>query len=124
MESILTSIKKLLGIEEQYEQFDTDIIMCINTVLATLAQLGIGPREGFEIKDKSAAWDELLRGDKRYNLVKSYVHLRVRLLFDPPLSQAVTEVINKTVSELEWRMQTLSDYGLECTGKEEKSNER
>ncbi len=111
MESILTSIKKLLGIEEQYEQFDPDIIICINTALAALAQIGAVPGTGYSITDKTAVWTDILGDDKRLELVKSYVHLRVRLLFDPPPSSSVIEVINKTIAELEWRILAVTDFG-------------
>ena len=72
MESILTSIKKLLGIEEFYEIFDSDIIMYINSVFSTLTQLGVGPEEGFSIKDKTATWSEYLNNDPRLDLIKNY----------------------------------------------------
>ena len=109
-ESILTSIKKLLGIAEEYEQFDTDIVLDINTALSVLCQLGAGPKEGFSITDKSTAWSDFMGNDPRLNLVKSYVHMKVRLMFDPPTSSAVTDAINKTISELEWRIQAVADF--------------
>ena len=110
MDSILTSIKKLLGITEEYKHFDSDIIMHINTVFLSLKQLGVGPEEGFRIEDDTAEWDEYIKVDddpKKMALqsaVKSYIHLKVKLLFDPPLSVAVQEIINQSIKELEWRM--------------------
>ena len=106
MDSILTSIKKLLGIEEDYEHFDTDIIIHINSVFMILNQLGVGPSEGFMIEDKSTTWDEFLPDSTLATLsaVKSFVHLKVRLLFDPPSSSAVIESTNRLISELEWRL--------------------
>lgn len=109
MESILTSVKKSLGIAEDYTQFDTDIIMHINSVLMILTQLGIGPENGFAIEDKSAIWTDFIPDASdptvaKIEAVKSYVYLRVRLLFDPPLSSAVIESINRQISEFEWRI--------------------
>ena len=100
--SILTSIKKLLGITESCTDFDTDIIMHINTVLMTLNQLGIGT-EGFQIEDKNAVWSEFIKSDK-LSATKSYVYLRVKLLFDPPLNSAIIEAIKESIRELEWRL--------------------
>ena len=105
MESILTSIKKLLGIAEEYEHFDTDLILHINSVLAILTQMGVGPANGFSISDKSALWrDFILPIDGRLEFVKSYVHLKVKLIFDPPMSSSVMESMNRMISELEWRI--------------------
>lgn len=104
MESILTSIKKLLGIAEEYTQFDDDIIMHINSVFLNLTQLGIGPSEGFLIEDDTAAWDDFIGDSNQLQAVKSYVYLKVKLLFDPPLSSSVTESMNRMISELEWRL--------------------
>ena len=104
MESILTSIKKLLGITEEYEHFDTDIVIHINTALSTLNQLGVGPDDGFSIADKESVWSDFIGTNKLLEPVKSYVYLKVRLIFDPPQSSAVIEAINRQVSELEWRI--------------------
>lgn len=109
MESILTSIKKLLGISEEYEQFDIDIIVHINSVLSVLTQLGVGPPEGFLIRDKSATWEDFTQQDSRIEFVKSFMYLKVRLLFDPPLGSAVIESMNRTLSELEWRIMVAVD---------------
>lgn len=103
MESILTSIKKLLGITEEYEHFDADIIMHINSVFMILTQLGVGPSEGFSIKDKSTTWNEFV-SDNQLESVKSYMHMKVKLMFDPPLSSAVMECMNRMISEFEWRL--------------------
>lgn len=104
MESILNSIKKLLGIEEDYEHFDQDIIMHINSVFMILTQLGVGPPEGFGITDDTKNWDEFLLPGQNLEAVKSYVYLRVRLLFDPPSSSSVVESMNRMISEYEWRL--------------------
>lgn len=109
MESILTSVKKLLGIDEEYKQFDTDIIIHINSVLMVLTQIGVGPSEGFSISDEFSTWEEFI-GDKPYlNSVKSYVYLRVKLLFDPPLSSAAMDSITKLANEFEWRLQVAAE---------------
>lgn len=105
MESILTSVKKLLGITEEYEHFDADIIMHINSVFMTLTQLGVGPSEGFFISDSAASWEDFIP-DNRTDLeaVKSYMFMKVKLLFDPPTSSAVMESMNRMASEFEWRL--------------------
>lgn len=104
MDSILTSIKKLLGITEEYEHFDQDIVMHINSAFSVLAQLGVGPEEGFCIKDASTTWSELLYDDARLELVKTYIYYKVKLGFDPPQSSSAVESINRQISELEWRI--------------------
>ena len=104
MESILTSIKKLLGIEEDYVHFDADIIMHINSVLSILTQLGVGPSEGYSIKDANATWGEFITNPAKLELVKSYVYLKVRLMFDPPSSSSAIESMKQLISELEFRI--------------------
>ena len=95
MNSILTSIKKLLGIVEEYTYFDQDLIMHINSVLFILTQLGVGPSEGFLIEDDKATWDDFIGDKTNINSVKSYVGLKVKLLFDPPESSSQIENLNK-----------------------------
>lgn len=109
MDSILTSIKKLLGIAEDYKHFDTDLIMHINSVFMILTQLGVGPPEGFTIEDDSAIWEEFIEDSTKLQAIKSYVYLKVKLLFDPPLSSAVMESMDRTISELEWRLNVAVD---------------
>lgn len=108
MDSILTSIKKLLGITEDYEHFDTDIIMHINSVFMILTQIGVGPSSGFFIEDETTTWFDFI-GDNNVEAVKSYIYLRVKLLFDPPQSGIVTEMMNNQIKELEWRLNTISE---------------
>lgn len=122
MGSILTSIKKLLGIEESYEHFDIDIIIGINTALSILSQLGVGEKS-FSIEDKDAEWKDFLSDMTNLELIKSYIHMKVKLLFDPPQSSAVIEVMNRQISELEWRINELVDPSKEETSNEETSNE-
>ena len=109
MESILTSIKKLLGIAEDYEHFDQDIILHINSVLAILTQLGVGPATGFSIADKSTKWSEFISNKLYYEPVKTYVYLKVKLLFDPPQSSIVLEATNRMISELEFRLNAAAE---------------
>ena len=106
--SILQSTKKNLGLAENYTVFDEDVIMHINSVFSTLNQLGIGPLEGFAITDESSVWEDFLT-DVRLNSVKSYVYLRVKLLFDPPTTSFVLEALKEQIKELEWRMQVYRD---------------
>lgn len=105
MESILTSIKKMLGITEDYTHYDADLIMHINSVFTILTQLGVGPSEGFRIEDELANWNDFIPTDNvQFESVKSYMHLKVKLLFDPPLSGTVMESYNRMISEFEWRL--------------------
>lgn len=125
-DSILTNIKKIVGITEADTSFDADIIMHTNTVFSVLTQLGIGPTTGFMIEDAAPTWDDFLsvRQDgqlqtdgtviytdeqlsavnKLLNMVKTYVYLRVRLIFDPPQTSFVIESINEQIRELEVRI--------------------
>lgn len=109
MESILTSIKKLLGIAEEYTQFDPDLIMHINSVFLVLTQLGVGPAEGYFISDKTDYWEDFLEGSTNLELVKTYMQLKVKLLFDPPLSSSVIESMNRLIAEFEWRLRLAAD---------------
>lgn len=109
MESILTSIKKLLGIAEEYTHFDTDIIMHINSVFNILTQIGVGPSEGFFIKDDSASWADFLPEGARLELVKSYMYLKVKLMFDPPDRSAVMTANESMIKELEFRISVTVD---------------
>lgn len=104
MDSILTSIKKMLGISEDYTQFDADLIMHINSVFLNLTQLGVGPASGFTIEDETTEWTDFINNNTQLQAVKSYIYLKVKLLFDPPLSSAVIESTNRMIAELEWRL--------------------
>ena len=109
MESILDSIKKLLGIQKEYTHFDSDLIIHINTALSVLTQLGIGPTKGFSISDNTSKWEDFIGDDPRLESVRSFIYLKVKLLFDPPLSSAVIESINHMIGELEWRLTIMAD---------------
>ena len=122
MESILTSIKKLLGIAEEYTHFDADLIMHINSAFSILTQIGVGPAEGFSIQDKDAKWTEFIPKTPKLEMIKSYMHQKVKLLFDPPTSSAAIEATNRMTSELEWRIQVAADP-IKTEIKEEIQNE-
>lgn len=104
--SILTTIKKLLGLTEEYTAFDTDIMVHINTVFANLVQMGIGQESGFMITDKSKTWKDFLPVENLIfmNQVISYINIKVRLLFDPPANGNLLEALNKNAAELEYRL--------------------
>lgn len=103
MDSILSSVKKLLGIDVDYEQFDVDIVMYINSVFAILSQMGVGPSDPFYIQDKTATWDDFFDGDDPSEMVKTYMYMKVRMMFDPPTG-AATQATNDCIKELEWRL--------------------
>ena len=103
MDSILISIKQLLGIDAEYTHFDPIIIMHINSVFMILTQLGVGPSEGFMIEDEMATWTDFMQDKTTIEAVKSYIYLKVKLLFDPPGS-AVIASMNELIKELEVRL--------------------
>ena len=108
-ESIFESVKKLVNAEGD-NYFDTDLIIHINTVFSILTQMGVGPTEGFSIEDKSSTWDEFTDDVELYNMVKSYMVLRVKLLFD--ISTATSYVIStwkEQADELEWRLRAAAE---------------
>lgn len=112
MESILTSIKKMLGIEEEYTHFDPDIIMHINSTFMTLNQLGVGPQPGFSISDKSTIWDEYVDPSMDFEGVKTFIFLKVRLIFDPPSTSFVIDAMERQIKELEWRLNIRAEGGI------------
>lgn len=103
-DSILTSVKKILGIGPDDESFDLDVLTHINSVFSTLNQLGVGPAAGFMIEDAVPTWSDFLGPDPRLNSVKSYVYLKVRVLFDPPATSFGIDALNEQAKELEWRL--------------------
>ena len=105
MESILTSIKMMLGISEEYDHFDSVIIMHINSVLGDLIQIGVGPSEGFRIEDETAVWTDFVPDMSKVEAVKSYIYLRVKLLFDSQtLPSSVIESYNRQIEKAEFRL--------------------
>ena len=101
-DSILETIKKLLGIAEDQKDFDTDIIIHINSVFSKLKRLGVGPTDGFSIQDEYPIWNDFIQDNQELNDVITYMYLRVKLLFDPPLNSVVTSSMERTINELEW----------------------
>lgn len=104
MQSILNSTKKILGLAESDDSFDIDITMHINSVFAILNQIGIGPADGYAIEDSTSTWDAFLGPGLLLNSAKTYIYLRVRLLFDPPATSFSIESMNKQITEIEWRL--------------------
>lgn len=108
-ESIIKSIKKMLNLADDYDPFDTEVIIHIRSVFSRLCQLGVGPAQGFPIADETVTWDAFLQGDSRYDSVKSYVYLRLRLLFDPPPTSFAIESFKEQIKEEEWRLNVQSE---------------
>lgn len=105
--AILTDVKKMCGIGEDDTSFDLDILIHINSVFSTLNDLGIGPTDGFAIEDDTATWADFLgSGAPRYIAIKSYIYLKVRLLFDPPGTSFLLAATEKMITEFEWRLNT------------------
>lgn len=105
MESILTSIKKQLGIEPDDTSFDEEIIIHINSVFMTLTQLGVGPAEGFEIEDETSVWQDFIPDMKKFSGVKTYIFMRVKLMFDnASMASPLIECYNRQIAEFEWRL--------------------
>lgn len=106
--SILTSTKRVLGLSEDYNVFDDDVLMHINSVFSTLHQLGVGPSTPFTIQDATPTWDDF-SSDPRYSAVRSYMYLRVRMLFDPPTTSFLLDAYEKQIKEMEWRLNVLKE---------------
>lgn len=104
MESILTSIKKLLGVSESDKSFDTDIIIHINSTFRHLHQLGVGPYECFKIEDDLAVWNDFITAEDDLDDVKTYIYMKVKLIFDPPINSAHLGALKESIKEFEWRL--------------------
>lgn len=102
--SILDDVKTTLGLPSDYTPFDSEVLIHINSVFSTLHQLGLGPEDGFVIEDKTSQWSSFMNTDKRLSAVKSYIYLRVRLLFDPPPQESVLRAMTAQVEQSEWRL--------------------
>lgn len=109
-DSILQTIKKLIGVDEIYNVFDMDLTIAINSSFMILNQLGIGPDKPFSIKGSSETWKDFFGDEEIFELAKSYIYLRAKLLFDPPSSGVLHEAIEREISEFEWRMHVQADY--------------
>lgn len=115
-DSILDTLKKMLGLDKEFTAYDVDIITNINSIFMTLHQLGVGPTEVFSITGSDEAWSSFLsntRTDNDLNAVKSYMYLRLRLLFDPPSSSFVLSSIESQIKEFEWRLNVQAERGEE-----------
>lgn len=114
-ESILDSVKRYLGIVPEYTHFDADLIMHINTAFSILAQLGVGPKSGFSISDNTAVWTDFVPDDPRFSMIKNYVSMETKMLFDPPQTGPTNEALNRELTKLEWRLNVLFDPKVEET---------
>lgn len=112
-DSILDTIKKLLGPDQSYNYFDQDIIIHINTAIMNLTDIGVGPKEGFYIKSSKEVWSDFIADIKQFEAVKTYIYLKVKLIFDPPLSSSVIELFEKQISEIEWRLNSRVDHKVD-----------
>ena len=109
--SILTSIKSMLGIEEEYTIFDNDLIIYINSAISMLYQIGLESADSFTITGKDETWADLLSGYSNIETVKTLLYLQVRKIFDPPQSQSTMAAIDAQISELQWRLNVEVDRG-------------
>lgn len=109
--SILSSIKSLLGPDSDYDVFDQDIIVFINSAIATLTQLGVGPSDGFRITGNSETWGDFLGDSLDLESVKSYIYMKVKIAFDPPSSSSVLSAYQEACKEFEWRLNVAVDPG-------------
>ena len=119
MDSILLSVKKMIGVPANYDAFDTDIITHINSVFEGLNQMGLGPEEGFSISDESDLWSSYLTYGKESQMVRSYMYLKVRTLFDPPSNASLFNIFDQQIKEKEYRLLVFAD---ELRLKAEKEN--
>ena len=110
---ILDDIKKLIGIVPEYTAFDDQLLLDINAAFNTLHQLGVGPEEGFFV-DRNTEWETYI-STKRLNFIKSYISMKVRVMFDPPTSSFALDALNKQIAEYEWRITS----EVECYGQED-----
>ena len=108
-ESILKTIKQLIGCPDDFEQFDLDLIVHINSAFATLTQLGVGPKEGYRITGADNEWSEFEDDVQKLSLIKDYVYIKTRLLFDPPTSGSLMDSLKEQLKEMEWRLYMLYD---------------
>lgn len=110
MDDILTSVKKVLGFDENYRVFDQDLVLFINSTFSTLHQIGVGPKKPFSITaDSQYCWNDFTGGDDRLNSVKEYTYAKARLIFDPPQSGFLLDSLKATADELEWRLMVAAD---------------
>lgn len=111
MDSILDSVKKMLGIEKEYTHFDPDVIIHINTTFMNLQQIGVGPKNGFSITDSSSKWVDYIV-EESLEAVKTFIYLKVRLIFDPPTNAFLVDAMERQVKEIEWRLNVQVEGGI------------
>lgn len=109
MDSILNTIKKMLGISEDYDAFDTDIIVGINSAIMALTQIGVGPADGFVVKDSAQTWMDFLGDRQGIESVKQYIYCKTKIAFDPPTSSFVIEAMKEIIRETEFRISVAVD---------------
>lgn len=117
--SILTSTKKILGLAEDYTAFDLDVVTHINSVFSTLNQMGIGPDEGFSIQDDSTGWDDYVVPSNQLHMIKTYMYLKVRMLFDPPTTSYLIDAMNAQIKEQEFRLSEFREGLIQIPAQEE-----
>ena len=110
-DSILTSIKKLMGLTEEYDAFDQDILILINSVLFELEQIGVKAKEGFSLTDKTVVWSDYSDDDRLLNVLKPYIYMKTKLTFDPPTSSGALDSMNRIIDRFEWRINLYADTG-------------
>lgn len=103
-ESIFESIKSLLGPDASYDVFDQDILIHINTAISVLTQLGVGPAGGFIVTGPDETWQDFIGDDKALQMVKSYIYMKVKMIFDPPANSSVLSAYQEACKEYEWRL--------------------
>ena len=108
-ESIFNSIKALLGPDASDDVFDQDIMIHINTAISTLTQLGVGPAYGFAVTGTTETWSDFIGDDKTLNMVKSYIYMKVKIAFDPPINSSVLNAYQEACKEYEWRLNVAVD---------------
>ena len=109
IESILQSVKEMIGVPGSVDSFDTELIIIINSIFSALEQIGVGPDNGFSIEDDTTLWNEYLDDSALLGFVKPYISLKTKLMFDPPTSTAIADAMNRQISEFEWRINVFVD---------------
>lgn len=112
-ESILISTKKVLGVSEEYAEFDLDILTHINAAFGVLNQLGLGPDEGFYVEDESSVWEDYITKSSVLSMIRTYVFLKVRFLFDPPTTSFLINAVEEQINQHEWRINVFRESEME-----------
>jgi hypothetical protein len=122
-DNIIPSIKRMLGISDEYTPFDTEIIIHINSALMKLAQLGVGPTNGFTVTDYDQTWDDFDADNKKLGAIKTYVYLQVKMMFDPPTNSYLMDAMKQQADELGWRLNVQAEDGKKFDFMDGDSNE-